>query len=70
MINHYFAWYDEIGSTEVILPLLVNYISKAHQVYQKPLMMSEYGADTIAGLHTVSIISYLYMWFILLLFLL
>ncbi|KAG8184932.1 hypothetical protein JTE90_017785 [Oedothorax gibbosus] len=52
MINHYYAWYDQIGSTEVILPLLVNYISKAHDVYKKPVMMSEYGADTIAGLHT------------------
>lgn len=61
MINHYFAWYDEIGSTEVILPLLVNYISKAHQVYQKPLMMSEYGADTIAGLHTVSNFLFVYV---------
>ncbi|GIY72298.1 beta-glucuronidase [Caerostris extrusa] len=51
MLNHYFAWYSDVGSTDVIVPLLVNYMSKAHDVYQKPIMMSEYGADTIAGLH-------------------
>ncbi|KFM80897.1 Beta-glucuronidase, partial [Stegodyphus mimosarum] len=51
MMNHYFSWYQDTGSLEVIQPLLVNYISKAHNIYQKPIMMSEYGADTIAGLH-------------------
>ncbi|CAL1289408.1 unnamed protein product [Larinioides sclopetarius] len=51
MLNHYFAWYSDVGSTEVITPLLVNFMSKAHDVYKKPIMMSEYGADTIAGLH-------------------
>lgn len=27
-----------------------------HEKYNKPVLMSEYGADTIAGLHIVSII--------------
>lgn len=51
MLNHYFSWYSDTGYTEVIKPLLVNYMSKAYQVYKKPIMMSEYGGDTIAGLH-------------------
>ncbi|GFS74353.1 beta-glucuronidase [Nephila pilipes] len=51
MLNHYFSWYSDAGSTEVIFPLLVNFMTKAHEVYQKPIMMSEYGADTVAGLH-------------------
>ncbi|GFV66658.1 beta-glucuronidase [Trichonephila clavipes] len=51
MLNHYFSWYSDAGSLEIIFPLLVNFMTKAHEVYQKPIMMSEYGADTVAGLH-------------------
>lgn len=51
MMNRYNSWYSDTGSTEVIFPLLVNDIVKAFSVYKKPIMMSEYGADTIAGLH-------------------
>ncbi|XP_054718490.1 beta-glucuronidase-like [Uloborus diversus] len=51
MLNHYYSWYSDVGAIDVIFPLLVNYMTKAHDVYKKPIMMSEYGADTIAGLH-------------------
>lgn len=53
MLNHYYAWYQDAGYLEVIKPLLVDYMTKAHEVYQKPIMMSEYGGDTVAGLHMV-----------------
>lgn len=51
MINRYHSWYSDTGSTEVILPLLVNDIVTAFNIYQKPIMVSEYGSDTVAGLH-------------------
>lgn len=61
MLNHYFSWYSDTGSTEVIKPLLINFMSKAYDVYRKPIMMSEYGGDTVAGLHMVCNFYYQYV---------
>ncbi|XP_042895568.1 beta-glucuronidase isoform X1 [Parasteatoda tepidariorum] len=52
MLNHYYGWYSDVGALDVIEPLLINFMTNAFKVYKKPIMMSEYGADTVAGLHT------------------
>ncbi|XP_023221887.1 beta-glucuronidase-like [Centruroides sculpturatus] len=51
MINRYYGWYSDIGHTEVIVKQLLYDVTSFHKKYLKPVMISEYGADTIAGLH-------------------
>lgn len=51
MVNRYFGWYSDIGHTEVIVKQLLYDFTNFHKKYLKPVMISEYGADTIPGLH-------------------
>ena len=51
-LNRYYSWYTgNPGATEVIYPMLIKEFNKWHEQYGKPVMMTEYGADTIPGLH-------------------
>lgn len=54
-LNRYHAWYSDVGEIEI-----VRIAAKAEAInwmttYNKPLIYSEYGADTVTGLHTVCI---------------
>lgn len=52
MINRYYGWYDYLGAIEAIRPALLASLtgwSKKHP--GKPQLISEFGAETIAGLH-------------------
>lgn len=51
MINRYNAWYSDTGYTQTITKVLINYIHQWLSKLNKPILISEYGADTIAGLH-------------------
>ena len=51
MLNRYIAWYSNSGSFELIKQQLLHEFELFHSKYDKPMMISEYGADTIAGLH-------------------
>ncbi|XP_076330866.1 beta-glucuronidase-like isoform X4 [Tachypleus tridentatus] len=51
MQNHYFGWYSDPGYTQVIYKQIINVFTKSYKKYKKPVMISEYGADTVAGLH-------------------
>ncbi|KAJ8304456.1 hypothetical protein KUTeg_018039 [Tegillarca granosa] len=50
-INRYYAWYSDCGHTEVIQKQLTYDLTQWHQKYNKPIIITEYGADTIPGLH-------------------
>jgi len=50
-INRYFGWYVGAGKIERIYPSLKADLVKWHEKYGKPVIVTEYGADTIAGLH-------------------
>lgn len=50
-LNRYFGWYSDHGHTEVIKMQVLNEMKEWYEKYHKPLMVTEYGADTIAGLH-------------------
>lgn len=52
--NRYNGWYAEIGSLAHITQRVKNESTQWHLRYNKPVLMSEYGADTIAGMHNVS----------------
>ena len=51
-LNRYYGWYVASGELEVAKALLRAELTRWNQVQPgKPLMFTEYGADTIAGLH-------------------
>jgi beta-glucuronidase len=51
-INRYYGWYMEGGNLEVAKAYLRRELDKWVERYpSKPIMLTEYGADTIAGFH-------------------
>ncbi|XP_042298437.1 beta-glucuronidase [Sceloporus undulatus] len=51
-VNSYLSWYHDPGHLEVIQLQLNSQFDNWYKTHQKPIIQSEYGADTIAGLHT------------------
>ena len=51
-LNRYHSWYSDPGHLEVIEMQMVNELTPWHQHFRRPLIISEYGADTIAGFHS------------------
>lgn len=50
-LNRYPAWYADPGRLETIEPGLINDLKEVHARFGKPIIITEYGADTVAGLH-------------------
>jgi beta-glucuronidase len=50
-VNRYFGWYIEPGDLASIADRLAAELEEWHRRWGKPILLSEYGADTIAGLH-------------------
>jgi beta-glucuronidase len=51
-LNRYYGWYSQGGQLEVAKALLRAELTRWNQVQPgKPMMFTEYGADTIAGFH-------------------
>ena len=57
-VNRYYAWYTDHSHTEVIGRQLELEMNKWHQKYNKPIILSEYGADTIAGYHKLPAVAF------------
>ena len=53
-VNKYFGWYSGIGETYLIPLQLPGFLSGYHTKYGHPVIMTEYGAETIPGMHNVS----------------
>ncbi|XP_045171153.2 beta-glucuronidase-like isoform X2 [Mercenaria mercenaria] len=51
LVNRYYAWYSDVGHTELIQLQLENDLRHWYQTFSMPVIVSEYGADTIAGFH-------------------
>ncbi|XP_017753618.1 PREDICTED: beta-glucuronidase [Eufriesea mexicana] len=49
--NRYNAWYNNPGRLDTITSRVIGEAEAWHRKYNKPVLMSEYGADTIPGLH-------------------
>ncbi|XP_022813870.1 beta-glucuronidase [Spodoptera litura] len=49
--NRYNGWYANPGQTAQITNNVVEEATNWHRIHNKPVIMTEYGADTIAGLH-------------------
>jgi beta-glucuronidase len=50
-INRYWGWYEIPGEIEEAGATLKAEMELLHEKYQKPILVSEFGADTIDGLH-------------------
>ncbi|CAL8111717.1 unnamed protein product [Orchesella dallaii] len=51
-LNRYHAWYQDQGELEMIGTALTAEAQHWMDTFKKPMIVTEYGADTIAGLHT------------------
>ncbi|XP_064103725.1 beta-glucuronidase-like [Macrobrachium nipponense] len=51
MVNKYYSWYSDTGHLELIENQTITEFTEWHELRQKPIMISEYGAGTINGLH-------------------
>ncbi len=50
-INRYFGWYSDSGDVQVIEAQLEGDLRRWYELYHKPLLITEYGADTVVGFH-------------------
>ncbi|CAF0905037.1 unnamed protein product [Rotaria sp. Silwood1] len=51
-VNRYFGWYSQSGRLDQIPSLVSQELANwRHRFLNKPILMSEYGADTVPGLH-------------------
>ena len=49
--NRYYGWYSECGQIDVIAHRMEYDMRTWYKTHKKPVLLSEFGADTIAGLH-------------------
>lgn len=51
-VNSYYSWYHDPGHLEVIQLQINTQLDNWQGKYQKPIIQSEYGADTVPGFHS------------------
>ena len=51
-VNRYYGWYVDCGRLDLIEDRLERDLRIWHERFGKPVLLSEYGADTVAGLHS------------------
>ena len=52
-INRYYGWYYDHGDLSVIYEQMKEELQKWHDKYQKPIVITEFGADTVEGIHSI-----------------
>lgn len=50
-VNRYYGWYHDVGDLDSVIPNLSAELLKWYERYRKPIVMTEYGVDAVAGLH-------------------
>jgi beta-glucuronidase len=50
-LNRYFGWYEDTGNLATAERRLQDELERFEKRFQRPLLILEYGADTVAGLH-------------------
>ncbi|KAK2117388.1 hypothetical protein P7K49_004274 [Saguinus oedipus] len=56
-VNSYYSWYHDYGHLELIQLQLGTQFENWYKTYHKPIIQSEYGAETIVGFHQLSLAS-------------
>ncbi len=57
-LNRYIAWYTDFTDLSVIAKKLTAELTNYHEKFKKPILLSEFGADTIAGLHQLPSVAF------------
>lgn len=52
-INKYYGWYDLPGELEKGTGLLLECMDRFYEAFHKPLLLTEFGADAAAGMHSL-----------------
>jgi beta-glucuronidase len=50
-LNRYYGWYSQPGTIDEAAQLLSDELDTVHQRYSKPILLTEFGTDTIPGHH-------------------
>jgi beta-glucuronidase len=50
-VNAYYGWYTQAGQLELGRQALARELDALHQAFGKPIMITEFGADTLPGAH-------------------
>ncbi|MCX6170275.1 MAG: beta-glucuronidase [Ignavibacteriales bacterium] len=53
-INRYYGWYEYPGKIEYAVKILGDEMDLIYKKYRKPMIMTEFGVDTVSGLHSTS----------------
>jgi len=53
MVNRYYGWYTHLGDLTAAEAVLEGELRQWAAQYRKPIIISEYGADTLPGLHSM-----------------
>lgn len=51
-VNRYYSWYTDSGDLSVIEYQLERDLREWYELYRKPIILSEFGADAISGFHS------------------
>ena len=58
MVNQIISRYRDHGHLELIHRQMLNDLRNWREAHGKPILVTEYGADTLAGLHTLPSVSF------------
>ncbi|MHB1688357.1 MAG: beta-glucuronidase [Ignavibacteriaceae bacterium] len=53
-LNRYYGWYESPGQLDKAVEMLSNEMDEIFEKYNKPIMLTEFGADTMPGYHSTS----------------
>jgi beta-glucuronidase len=51
-VSRYYGWYLQCGQLATAAETLAADLDETHAAYGKPIILSEFGADAVAGLHS------------------
>lgn len=54
-LNRYSSWYSDSGHLELIQYQMYNELEAYTKKFDKPILLTEYGAGALPGLHSVTI---------------
>lgn len=57
-LNRYIGWYTDLGDLSTAKQKLIDDLTAYHNKFQKPIIITEFGTDTIAGLHSIPSVSF------------
>lgn len=50
-LNRYYGWYSEPGQLDLACEMLSDEMDAMHRKFGKPLLLTEFGVDTVSGIH-------------------